>query len=195
MLVNGLTLTQLENGLSRAQSFYNSHGRLPNYVSFGTRQIAIATFENNLATQSLKINTPPITTSVALLAESLTWNTTSQYTKAVNIFDWVRDNLGYSFYYGTRYGAAGALEHMTGNCCDTANLIVALANDVGISTRFKYGYCDFTSGWYYHVWADLYVNGKWYAADGISYANSLGVIKNWNTSTFKLMGTYYRSQW
>ena len=79
---------------------------------------------------------------------------------------------------------------MTGNCCDTANLLVALARDDGITSRYVHGYCDFSSGWYGHVWAQLYVNGKWYTADATSYANSLGVVKNWNTATATIYGVY-----
>ena len=108
----------------------------------------------------------------------------------MNLFNWVRDNIGYSFYYNTKYGAAGTLTHMTGNCCDTANLLVALARADGITARYVHGYCDFSSGWYGHVWAQLYVNGKWYTADATSYSNSLGVIKNWNTATYTLYGVY-----
>jgi hypothetical protein len=57
VLVNGLTVAQLKDGTSRAQAFFNKYDRLPTYVSFGTRQIPIATFEQNIATQALKINT------------------------------------------------------------------------------------------------------------------------------------------
>ena len=194
VIVNGLNVAQLNDGISRVQAYYAAHGKLPTYVSFGTRHIPIATFEKNIATQSLKIttkavsSTKPDTSSVAALAKSLKGSTA--YATAVNLFNWVRDNLGYSFYYNTKYGAAGTLTHMTGNCCDTANLLIALARDDGITSRYVHGYCDFSSGWYGHVWAQLYVNGKWYTADATSYANSLGVVKNWNTATYTLYGTY-----
>jgi hypothetical protein len=198
--VNGLTVAQLKDGVSRVQAFYDKNGKLPNYVSFGTRQISIATFKQNIATQGLKINTTtansvaktkPNTSSVAALAKSLIASSTSTYNSAVSIFNWVRDNLSYSFYYNTKYGAAGTLKHMTGNCCDTANLLVALARDAGITARYVHGTCQFSSGtWYGHVWAQLYVNGNWYTADAISYSNSLGVIKNWNTANYQLNGIY-----
>ena len=194
VIVNGLTVAQLNDGISRVQAFYTANGKLPIYVSFGTRQIPIATFEQNIATQGLKITTKavatfkPDTSSVAALAKSLKGSTA--YNTAVNLFNWVRDKIGYSFYYNTKYGAAGTLANMTGNCCDTANLLIALARDDGITARYVHGYCDFSSGWYGHVWAQLYVNGKWYTADAISYSNSLGVIKNWNTTTYTLYGTY-----
>jgi hypothetical protein len=56
----GLTLTQIKDGLNRAQTFYNNNNRLPNYVSYGTKQIPIATFNQILAANGLKIviNTP-----------------------------------------------------------------------------------------------------------------------------------------
>ena len=192
VIVNGLNVAQLNDGISRVQAYYVKYGRLPNYVSFGTRKIPIATFEQNIATQGLKVTTKavskPDTSSVAALAKSLKGSTA--YDTAVNLFNWVRDNIGYSFYYNTKYGAAGTLTHMTGNCCDTANLLVALARADGITSRYVHGYCNFSSGWYGHVWAQLYVNGKWYTADATSYSNSLGVIKNWNTATYTLYGTY-----
>lgn len=194
IIVNGLNIGQINDGISRVNAYYAKYGKLPTYVSFGTRKIPIATFEKNIATQGLKVTTKavvsikPDTSSVAALAKSLKGSTA--YNTAVNLFNWVRDNIGYSFYYNTKYGAAGTLTHMTGNCCDTANLLIALARDDGITSRYVHGYCDFSSGWYGHVWAQLYVNGKWYTADATSYANSLGVVKNWNTATATIYGTY-----
>jgi hypothetical protein len=191
IVVNGLTVNMLKDGLSRVQAFYKKNGRLPIYVNYGTRQISISTFEKNLITAGLTLHVSPNPSSVSSLASSLAIGSTSKYDTAVRLFDWVRDYLGYTFYYGTKYGAAGTLKAMTGNCCDTSNLIVALARDDGISARYIHGYCQFKSGtWYDHIWAQLYVNGKWYNADGISYNNSLGVITNWNTSTYKLEGIY-----
>jgi transglutaminase-like putative cysteine protease len=152
VIVNGLNVAQLNDGISRVNAYYVKYGRLPTYVSFGTRKIPIATFEQNIATQGLKITTKavasikPDTSSVAALAKSLKGSTA--YNTAVNLFNWVRDNIGYSFYYNTEYGAAGTLTHMTGNCCDTANLLIALARDDGITSRYVHGYCDFSSGWY-----------------------------------------------
>jgi transglutaminase-like putative cysteine protease len=194
VVVNGLTIAQLDDGICRVQAFYAKYGRYPSYVSFGTRKIPIATFKKNIATQgttTVYSVSHPNTSSVAALAKSLAAGSTSRYMTAVRIFNWVRDKLGYSFYYGTKYGAAGTLKHMTGNCCDTANLLVALARDDGIRARYVHGYCHFNSGnWYDHVWAQLYVNSKWYTADAISFSNSFGVIKNWNTATYKLEGIY-----
>jgi hypothetical protein len=54
-VVGGLTVTQIKDGYSRTQKFYNTNYRLPNYVSYGTKKIPIATFQKILATQNLKI--------------------------------------------------------------------------------------------------------------------------------------------
>ena len=193
--VNGLTIAQLKDGISRVQAFYMNNGRLPKYVSYGKRHIPITTFKKNIATQGLKIDTSKkpiaITSSISALAKSLTANLTSDHDKAVKIFNWVRDNISYSFYYNTKYGASGTLQSRTGNCVDTTHLLIALARSVGIKARYVHGTCQFSSGtWYGHVWAQLFINGKWTVADAISYRNTLGVIKNWNTATYKLNGIY-----
>jgi CARDB len=54
--VSPITLVQMKDGLSRAQTFFNNNLRLPNYVSFGTKKILIADFQRIIATQGLKIN-------------------------------------------------------------------------------------------------------------------------------------------
>ena len=196
-IVNGLTVPQLKDGISRVQTFYFKNSRLPNYVSYGTRKVLIATFQKNIATAGLKLSlsagTKTIdTSSVSALAKSLAYGSSSQYDTAQKIYNWVRDHITYSFYDNTVYGASGTLAKRLGNCCDQANLLVALSRAAGITARYKHGYCYFTlSGhWYGHVWADLYINGKWVCADTTSSRNSLGVINNWNTATFSLLGTY-----
>ncbi len=51
----GLTLAQIKDGQNRAQVFYNKNNRLPNYVSYGTKKIPIATFQKILTAYGLKI--------------------------------------------------------------------------------------------------------------------------------------------
>jgi hypothetical protein len=128
---------------------------------------------------------------IKALAASITKGSTSDYAKASKIFNWVRDHVSYSFYSNTKKGALGTLNSRSANCVDTAHLVVALERAAGIPARYNHGTCRFSSGtWYGHVWAQVYVNGKWYYADGTSYRNSFGVIKNWNTKTFTLHGIY-----
>jgi transglutaminase-like putative cysteine protease len=195
--VNGLTVAQMKDGISRVQTFYSNNGRLPNYVNFGTKKIQITTFQSNIATAGLKLSLSSgpktiDTSSVSALAKSLAYGSSSQYETAQKIYNWVRDNVTYSFYYNSVYYASGTLAKRLGNCCDKTNLLVALSRAAGITAQYKFGSCYFIGSktWYGHVWADLYLNGKWVAADTTSCKNSLGVINNWNTATFTLKGTY-----
>jgi len=112
------------------------------------------------------------------------------YNRANAIFNWVRDNLDYSFYYNTKKGAVGALTSRKANCCDTSHLLVALLRASGIPARYAYGSCQFSSGKYGHVWVQVYVVGKWYTADATSNSNSFNVIRNWNTRTYTLKGIW-----
>jgi len=132
-----------------------------------------------------------VTAQIMSLAASITSGKTSTYDKAVAIFNWVRDNIGYSFYYNTKYGAQGTLDAKTGNCVDTSHLLIALLRATGIPARYVHGYCQFTSGnWYGHVWAQIYINGAWYSGDATSSRNVLGGISSWNTATYTLKGIY-----
>ena len=110
--------------------------------------------------------------------------------KAKNIFNWVRDYVSYSFYYNTKRGAIGTLNSRMGNCVDLSHLMVALSRAAGIPARYVHADCKFSSGWYGHVWAQLYVNGKWISADASNNINDFGVIRNWNTKNSILKGVY-----
>ena len=55
-MISPITLAQMKDGLNRAQNFYNSNGRLPNYVSYGTLKIPIASFQEIIGFQGMKIN-------------------------------------------------------------------------------------------------------------------------------------------
>ena len=187
---------------SKILNFEGTNNRLPNYVSvepWSTVTQNSASSEGSSSTTipaSLLPYLQPTTNAqsnnptIIALANKITAGLTTPYSKAVAIFDWVRDNITYSFYYNTKYGGVGTLSAGTGNCCDHSNLVVALARAAGIPARYQQGYCDFSDGWYGHVWAQLYVNGQWYYADTISTANTFGTITNWNLNTYTLEGTY-----
>ncbi len=178
---------------SKILAYYNTNNALPNYVSVSpwssvsTVPIPAELQQYLKATTNCQVNDPKI----KALAASITSGKSSTYDKAVAIFNWVRDNIGYEFYYNTKYGAVGTLNVKKGNCVDTAHLLIALERAAGIPARYEHVYAQFTSGtWYGHVIAQVWVNGKWYRADGTSYSNTFGVINNWNTATATLKGTY-----
>ena len=90
-------------------------------------------------------------------------------------------------------GASKTLINGVGNCCDQANLIVALCRESGIPVRYSHGqHCYFyvSQNYYGHVWAQILVGDTWYAADPTGPNNSLGVIKNWNIQTFNSLRQY-----
>ena len=133
-----------------------------------------------------------ITKAIRKLSLRLTSKYSTKLEKATAIFNYVRDNLGYSYYANSKKGAAKTLRTKRGNCCDHSNLIVALCRASKIPARYAHAKrCKFGSGLVTgHVWAQIYVNGRWYSADGTSYRNSLGHIKNWNTKSYKRLHTY-----
>lgn len=118
------------------------------------------------------------------LAANLTSGVTDAYTAAVKIYNYVRDKVSYSFYMNTRYGSVGTLNNKVGNCVDQTHLLAALMRSKNIPTRYCHATCTFTSGLVVgHVWAEVYVNGKWYSCDTTSSRNSFNNIKNWYKST------------
>jgi transglutaminase-like putative cysteine protease len=129
--------------------------------------------------------------TIQSMAKKITSGATTYTAKATKIFNWVRDNLAYSFYYNTKYGAVKTLQYKKGNCVDHAHLINALMRAVGIKSRYVHVNAKFTSGnTYGHVFSEVYLNGKWVKADATSSSNSLGVIKSWTLVKFK---GYYSS--
>ena len=135
-------------------------------------------------------NAESTSSTIKNLVASIISGKTTTYAKAHVIFNWVRDNVSYSFYYNTQKGALGTYSSRSGNCCDMVHLVVAPARAAGIPARYQHRTCTFSSGTYEHVWAQLYVNGKWYYADAVSTRNTFGTINNWNLNTNTLHGTY-----
>ena len=180
----------------RDRNYYGTNKVLSNYVSMKPWQTT-SSDPDPLIPAALQIYLQPTNNcqstspTIKVLAASITSGTSSTYQKGVDLFNWVRNNIGYSFYYNTKYGALGTLSAKTGNCVDTTHLLIALSRAAGIPARYVNGVCQFNSGtWYGHVWAQLYVNGKWYNADAISLNNQFGVINNWNTNSWTLKGIY-----
>ena len=125
-------------------------------------------------------------------AKKITKNCSTKLDKAVAIFNYVKNNLDYEYYANTRYGAAKTLKLKKGNCCDHANLIVALSRAAKLPARYSHAQgCRFKKyGVQGHVWAQIYVGGRWYSADGTGYGNSLGHVSNWNTKSYHSFHSY-----
>ena len=126
------------------------------------------------------------------LTKKLTSSSKTEYQKANKVFQWVRDNIGYSKYSNTRKGAVKTLKSKYGNCVDQTHLLIALSRAAGVPARYvNGGNCKFTTGYVGgHVWAQMYIGKKWVVADTTSTRNTLGKIRNWNTKNYKFLGTY-----
>lgn len=134
-----------------------------------------------------------VTKAIRNLSKKITGKHATKLEKAAAIFNYVRDNLDYEYYANSRKGASKTLKTKAGNCCDHANLIVALCRASKIPARYSHAQgCRFTRSGKVegHVWAQIYVGGKWYSADGTSYRNSLGHIKNWDTKSYNRLHIY-----
>ena len=197
-------------GLAKSLDFYSNMNRLPNYVTFDAKDVnggsGSVTKRGNASQYKKGLNEVQSLTSAQLakylkssgndalnsaiksLANSLTAGKTTVWAKAEAIFNWVRDNVKYEYYANTKYKATGTLSKKRGNCCDHANLIVALCRAADIPARYTHGKnCKFSSGLNTgHVWAQIYVDGVWYSADATSSRNKLGNIQNWNTNSFTI---------
>ncbi|MCK9150755.1 transglutaminase domain-containing protein [Methanobacterium alcaliphilum] len=194
--------------LSKIIAFHQTNKRLPQYVSVTSISIKMNSSSADTSSVVNKINDAyageilanylKATTNcqvndanIKALAASITKGSTSTLDKATKIFNWVRDNLKYDFYYNTKYGATKTLQIKKANCVDHTHLLVALSRAAGLSARYVHGTCKFNSGSTYgHVWAQIYVNGVWYAGDATSYNNKLGTINNWNVSSAVIKGKY-----
>ncbi|HOK72623.1 MAG TPA: pseudomurein-binding repeat-containing protein [Methanothermobacter sp.] len=188
--IGSVSYPNMVYAMTRILAFYKENNRLPKTVTIKSISNQQNT-DNGLSqylvsTANCQVNDP----NIKALAAQLTAGLTSEWDKAKAVFNWVRDNIDYNFYYNTRYGATGTLQYRSANCCDHAHLVVALARAAGLPARYMHGICTFSSGTYGHVWAQIYIGGAWYDADATSIRNSLGTINNWNTATGTILGTY-----
>ena len=126
------------------------------------------------------------------IAKSITSSIKDTYLKSKAIFEYVRDKISYTNYNNTKKGAIQTLTQKSGNCVDKTHLLIAIARACGIPARYVHGTnCRFTSGHVYgHVWAQLLIGNTWIVADSTSSRNSLGIVNNWNTNSYYLVGKY-----
>ena len=171
---------------------YNGSGKIKYNSSQFKNGLNEKNTENNLTKYLVGTGQSAITGSITNLANRLTRNLSSTDAKALAIYNYVRDEIDYSYYADSRYGASGTLSQGSGNCVDQASLVVALCRASGIHARYSHAQgCTFSSGLVTgHVWAQILVNGVWYSADATSRRNSLGNIQNWNTNSYYSLNKY-----
>ena len=129
---------------------------------------------------------------IVSLARELTSGLTNPWDKARAIFNYVRDEISYSYYYDTYYGAVGTLHAHKGNCVDQSHLAVALYRAAGLPARYVHGTCEFNDGDVYgHVWTQVLIGDTWIVGDAINSRNSLGNVVNWNNYNYEFHAYYY----
>ncbi|SFL72922.1 Transglutaminase-like superfamily protein [Methanobrevibacter olleyae] len=171
-------------------------GNLSNKINYNSSQFKNGLNEKNTESDLSKYlvgtGQSAITSSIKDLATKLTKGLTSTDAKAQAIYNYVRDEIDYSYYANSKYGASGTLSKGSGNCVDQASLVVALCRASGIHARYAHAKgCTFSSGLVTgHVWAQVLVNGVWYSADATSVRNGLGNIVNWNTRSYSNLNKY-----
>ena len=202
--VGKIIYTELVDAFSRILAYYgNNNNKLPNYCTItynpgGSPSSQGGTGLNEKNTvKDLSIylkatsNCQVGNSKIKSLVNSVTKGLTSDEAKAKAIYNYVRDQISYSFYYDTNYGAVGTYNHKTGNCVDQAHLLVAMYRTAGLPARYVHGTCHFSSGSTYgHVWAQVLVDGYWHVVDPTSSRNSFGNVVNWNTKSFTFHATY-----
>ena len=192
------------NGLvyatARVVAFYDDYAIMPNYVSIKTYASSSSssslnsknTITNLKAYLASSTNCQVGNSKIKSIVNSITSGLTTDKAKATAIYNYVRDQISYSFYYDTKYGAVGTLNAKTGNCVDQAHLLIAMYRTAGLAARYVHGTCYFTlsGSTYGHVWTQVLIGDTWIVGDPTSSRNSFGNVVNWNNYNYALHGYY-----
>ncbi len=100
----------------------------------------------------------------------------SEYNNMKALYNWCNKHIGYEGYSNTKYGASGTLSHRKGNCCDNANLLIAMARAIGINCR----YCHSQMGTQGHIYGEYSINGKWVVIDTGTRSTTQYWGSHWN---------------
>ena len=113
--------------------------------------------------------------SVVEQALSIAKSTNTPYQNLKLLYKWCDEKIAYEGYSNTHYGASGTLKKRKGNCCDNANLLIAMARSIGIKAR----YCHAKQGSNGHVYGEYKVKG-WFVCDTGVTSTGRYWGKHWN---------------
>ena len=108
---------------------------------------------------------------VARLTDRATRGARDPWDKAVKISHWVFENIRDKNFATAFAPAVEVARNLTGDCSEHAVLAAAMSRHAGIPSRVAVGllYVDNErqriKGFGYHVWHEVYVNGRWVALD------------------------------
>jgi methionine-rich copper-binding protein CopC len=145
--VSPINLTQMKDGISRAEKFYANNGRLPNTVSYGSTLIPIAQFQKIIATQGLTIKKPTVVSSTASLASIM---------KAASKYR----------YSGAAHTAEGMMAIGSGDCWAMSDYLYKNMTKAGMKARIIQYATAYSSR---HRSVQYYSNGSWHDAPYRTY--------------------------
>jgi hypothetical protein len=104
---------------------------------------------------------------VQALARKAVGNATDPWEKAERIKRWVAKNLTDKNFSTTFAPASEVARNLQGDCTEHSVLAAAMYRAEGIPSRVAVGlmYVDHLGGFGYHMWNEVYVNGRWVALD------------------------------
>jgi len=105
---------------------------------------------------------------VVAAAKAAVGDATDPWQKAVRIEKWVFQNLKEKNFSRAFDNAAVVAETLEGDCTEHGVLLAAMARAVGIPSRVATGlvYADRLGAFGYHLWTEVYINGRWVPLDG-----------------------------
>ncbi|MCR5518760.1 MAG: hypothetical protein K6F21_00350 [Bacteroidales bacterium] len=138
-------------------------------------------------TESCSLNDPAV---IAARDAAIEGKTTTME-KAIALFEYARDQWEWMDYNNTRKGALKVIAGKEGNCCDLSHGLIAMSRSAGIPARYVHGpQTYYPSGNIYgHVWAELYVDGKWYTCDASNNECTFDTPK-WILEKSEIRGKY-----
>jgi len=167
---------------------------IPKYIRPGTKNPLNNKYAGGSLAKYLKSskNCQSDSTYIKKLAKKITKGHKTKLAKAKAIYYWVRNKIGYSYYYNTKYGAKKTIFKKKGNCVDQSHAIVALCRSIKIPARYVHGKVKFVSGKRTgHIWTQIKVGKTWYVADASSFElNGFGAVNNWKSDSYRLYGRH-----
>ena len=127
--------------------------------------------KNDAMIQKYNISSKVVKQALAVAKEG-----NSEYNNMKLLFNWCNKNIGYQLYANTRYGAEGTLNRRKGNCCDNANLLIAMARAIGIKCR----YCHSRNSKGGHIYGEYFINNKWIVIDTGTSSTTKYWGSHWN---------------
>ena len=117
-----------------------------------------------------------ISNKVVNQAISIAKENNSDYDNMKLLYNWCNKNIGYEGYSNSKYGAEKTLSKRKGNCCDNANLLIAMARAIGITCR----YCQAHNSKGGHIYGEYKLNNKWIVIDTGTSSTSKYWGSHWN---------------